>query len=67
MPGDPNECRERAKQCWQLASEANSPALKATLVDLAQRWARLATDLETTKDLLKDWGDPDFGKKSRQG
>ena len=62
MPGDPNECREHAKRCWALAAEAKEPVLKGSLVDLAQRWAVLANDLEATKRLLDAWGDPAFGK-----
>jgi hypothetical protein len=60
MPGDPNECRLRAKRCWALAAESKNPALKESLVDLAQRWAALATDLEATQRLLDAWGDPGF-------
>jgi hypothetical protein len=67
MPGDPNESRERAKRCWQFASETTNPALKASLVDLAQRWAALATDLERTNELMRVWGDPDFKRKSGEG
>ena len=57
MPGDPNECRERAKRCWALAAEANDSSIKDSLVDLAQRWALLAVDLELTQRLLDTWGD----------
>ena len=60
MPGDPNECRGHAERCWALAAEAKEPVLKASLVDLAQRWAALATDLEATKRLLDAWGEPGF-------
>jgi hypothetical protein len=60
MPGDPKECREHAKRCWALAAEAKNPALKESLVDIAQRWAVLATDLEATKRLLDAWGEPGF-------
>lgn len=62
MPGDPKECRERAKRCWALAAEARNPVLKESLVDLAQRWAVLASDLEATKRLLDGWGEPGFPK-----
>ena len=57
MPGDPEECRQHAKQCWALASETKNPDLKESLTDLAQRWARLAIDLETTLKLLEQWGE----------
>jgi hypothetical protein len=58
MPGDPNECRVRAKQCWTLAAETKNAALRETLADLAQRWMALATDLEATRRLLEVWGEP---------
>jgi hypothetical protein len=54
MPGDPNVCREHAKRCWALASETKNPALKDSLVDLAQRWARLAVDLQFTRDFMAE-------------
>jgi hypothetical protein len=65
MPGDPNECRSHAKRCWALAAECNNPALKQSLVDLAQRWAALATDLEATKSLLDAWGEGRIGPKAK--
>ena len=61
MPGDPNECREHATRCWALAAEVSNPVLKDSLTDLAQRWARLAADLQSTRRLLEQWGDkPDM-------
>jgi len=59
MPGDPKECREHAKRCWALASEVTNPALKESLVESAQRWSRLATDLEATHILLEEWRQED--------
>jgi hypothetical protein len=64
MPGDPKECREHAKRCWALASETINPVLKESLVELAQRWVAIATDLETTKRLLDTWGVNVPGKKT---
>jgi hypothetical protein len=58
MPGDPKQCREHAKRCWELASGATNPVLKESLIDLAQRWARLASDLEVTERMLDAWGEP---------
>lgn len=57
MPGNPEECREHAKRCWALAGETKNPELKHSLLEIAQRWTRLATDLEATHDLLRKWGD----------
>jgi hypothetical protein len=59
MPGDPKECREYAKRCLELASDAPPSSLaKARFEDLAKTWIRLATDLEHAEALLKQWGDP---------
>ena len=58
MPGDPKHCREQAKRCLRLAHEATNPALKDSLADIAQKWMRLAKDLEATKRLLEAWGEP---------
>ena len=62
MPGDPKECREHAKGCLALAAETKNPVLKESLVEIAQKWARLATDLEATQALLAVWG-PEKPKK----
>ena len=65
MPGDPNVCREHAKRCWALASETKNPALKDSLVDLAQRWARLAVDLQFTRDFMAEWAaKPDTAQRA---
>jgi hypothetical protein len=56
MPGDPKECREHAKTCLRMASEAHTPQAKERLESLAQTWLRLATDLETAKALIDNWG-----------
>ena len=56
MPGDPKECREHAKNCWALAAAASQPDLKSHFTDMAQRWARLAADLEKMDELLHEWG-----------
>ena len=58
MPGNPKECRERAKRCLQLAHETPNPVLKDSLTDIARQWTRLATDLEATRLLLDEWGEP---------
>jgi hypothetical protein len=56
MPGDPKECREHAKNCMRLASEANTERARDTFTDLARTWTRLATDLENAEALLDEWG-----------
>ena len=63
MPGDPNECREHAEQCLELASKSPPLSLSRTrFEELAQTWLRLAKDLEHAKALLEYWGDPKFRK-----
>ena len=52
MPGNPEECRAHARRCWALAAEVTNPVLKESLTDLAQRWAKVAADLEVTRQLL---------------
>jgi hypothetical protein len=58
MPGNPTQCREHAKRCLQLAHETTNPVLKDSLTDIARQWTRLATDLEVTRLLLDEFGEP---------
>lgn len=64
MPGDPKECREHAKQCFKLAELALTPDAKAYLFELARTWLKLASELETAKGLLDDWGEAAGGKRA---
>ena len=57
MPGNPEECRQHATRCWALAGEATNPEIKKSLVEIAQRWTALATDLEATYRLLEAFGE----------
>ena len=57
MPGDPDECRQHAKRCWALAGVARNPEIKKSLIEIAQRWAVLAAELEVTHELLKAFED----------
>jgi len=59
MPGDPKLCREHAKRCRVLASEISDPVLRESLVDTAQRWAVLATELKAVDSLLEALDQPD--------
>lgn len=52
MAADPKECRKQAKRCLNLAADTNDPVLKNSLIDTAQRWERLASDLESDTDLI---------------
>ncbi len=51
---------ERAHKCRQLASEAErnarsvmSPALRLTYLDVAQRWRKMADQVEVQEDILR--------------
>jgi hypothetical protein len=46
MPGDPKECRRNAARCAEMAVEARTPRLKATLLELSKNWEKLAIQLE---------------------
>jgi hypothetical protein len=46
MPGDPNECRMRARRCTELAADTADQDLKKRFTDLAGQWTRFAIDLE---------------------
>ena len=56
MPLDPDECHENAKRCLATALVSDF-ILKASLTDNAQRWLRLAVDVQATKELLEKWRD----------
>lgn len=57
MPGDPKECRERAKHCAELAVAASSVLARQRFDELARTWLRLAVDLERSQALLDEWGE----------
>ena len=50
MWGDPEEYRERARRYCEMAAETNDPVLKESLIDYAERWTRMAADLEYAHD-----------------
>jgi thiamine monophosphate synthase len=45
-PGDPEECRQYAARCRELADQTNDQLLLNAYLDLAQSWSKLADDLE---------------------
>jgi hypothetical protein len=63
MPGNPEECRQQAKRCLELATQATSPLAKARFESLAKTWARLAGDIALTNALLQHWGASDPQQK----
>jgi hypothetical protein len=46
MPGDPKECRERARQCAELACTAETPEARSHFASLTRSWISLAAELE---------------------
>jgi hypothetical protein len=55
MSGDPGECSQRAKLCLAMASATTNPALKDSFLEMAQRWSRLAADLDAMNRTLEAW------------
>jgi hypothetical protein len=54
MPGDPRQCRLNAMRCAELAANAKTAQLKATLLDLSKDWERLGVELEKTQALMNE-------------
>ena len=52
MPGNPQECRENAKRCLELAQASGTQTGRERFAELAQTWLALPTDYEATNLLL---------------
>jgi hypothetical protein len=52
MPGDPNRCREHARECAELARQTTSPEARDHFTSLEQSWLRLAVEIESGQKLL---------------
>jgi hypothetical protein len=52
MPGDPARCRLNAARYTELSERAKDPTRRKKLVDLAETWTRLASELEADQALL---------------
>jgi hypothetical protein len=59
MLGDPQECRNRAQECQELAARARTPQQRELLESLGQQWRLLATDLEQLQGMLDAYQAPD--------
>jgi hypothetical protein len=46
MPGDPEECRQHALRCTELAEQADSPERAKVFRNLAKQWLKMAIELE---------------------
>jgi hypothetical protein len=52
MPGDPQECRQHALHCVELAEHASTPKARQTFLDLSETWLRLARELDGAQAFL---------------
>jgi len=52
MP-DPKIFRENAQRCLAMAADTPDPHLRESLVETAQRWLHLATEIEADHSLLE--------------
>lgn len=52
MP-DPKTFRENAQRCLAMAADTPDPHLRESLVETAQRWLHLATEIEADHSLLE--------------
>jgi hypothetical protein len=57
MPGNPQECREHAANCRQLAKSAKGDTARATFLNLAETWEGLASELESAQMFLQAMDD----------
>ena len=53
MPGDPQECRQLARDCLRLAEEATSDPARQDYMALAYTWTELANVFESDNALLQ--------------
>ena len=53
MPGNPEECRDNANCCRQLAETATGVTARQTFLNLADTWDRLASELEKAQAFLQ--------------
>ena len=56
MPGNPQECRDNAKRCLELAQASSMQTGKERFAELALTWLALARDYEATNLLIADFG-----------
>lgn len=62
MPGDPKECREKARHCAALAANAPTPTIERLFSDLATKWEALADALESAERAVMTWNVPPSDK-----
>ena len=52
MPGNPEECREHARKCAELARHAASTEARDHFASLNTSWLRLAAEIESGQSFL---------------
>lgn len=52
MPGDPQECRQHALHCVELAEHATTPKARQAFLALSESWLRLARELDGAQAFL---------------
>ena len=53
MPGDPEQCRQHAERCAELARIASTSEARETFLDLQMKWIRLAMELTQARALIE--------------
>jgi hypothetical protein len=48
----PQECRQHALDCVELAEHATTPKARQTFLDLSETWLRLARELDGAQGFL---------------
>ncbi len=54
MAADPMQCRKHAMACLRLPQTARTSELRASLLSMAQTWAKLAVEAERYEALLAE-------------
>ena len=53
MPGDPEQCRQHAERCAELARLASTPEARDQFLSLQMTWIRLASELDQARALIE--------------
>ena len=51
MLDEPTKCRANARECLDLEAEVSNPQEKAGYLELADKWIKLAVELERRREL----------------
>jgi hypothetical protein len=53
MRADPNECRDHAERCRELARTATSAEARESYLETAQAWDQLAAEIEGAEVFIR--------------